>query len=77
MTSTEIFERSVGRDVKSRIVGGVLANETEGLFKWQFGGGECPRGCKREKEPGGGRGWCVKDEAEERNSRKTRADREL
>jgi len=77
MASREIFERSVGRDVKTRIVSGVLVNETEGLFKWQFGGGECPPGCNREKKESGRMGWCVESESEERNNFETRTDREL
>ncbi|KAJ9609808.1 hypothetical protein H2200_006137 [Cladophialophora chaetospira] len=59
--STEIFNRSVGRlsAHRTRILGEVLASETEGLFTWQFSeDGECPGGCVRE----GGGGGCVKGE---------------
>ncbi|OQV09164.1 Cytidine and deoxycytidylate deaminase zinc-binding domain-containing protein [Cladophialophora immunda] len=55
--SREIFSRSVGRLSvhRTRIIGDVLANETEQLFKWQYADGECPSGC--EKKEGSG---CVK-----------------
>lgn len=47
--SQEMFERikNVGRP--TRIVGGVLSDETDELFGWQYAGGECPRGsgCER------------------------------
>jgi hypothetical protein len=55
-------------------VGGVLANETEGLFTWQFGNPEasCPPGCVREGEGdaghGHGHGGCVKGEGEQQHS---------
>ncbi|KAK4935327.1 hypothetical protein LTR10_023589 [Elasticomyces elasticus] len=56
LPSKEIFARSLGRDVRTRIVPEVLANETEGLFVWQFGDGACPAGCVKEDDE---RGWCV------------------
>jgi len=37
-------------------VPGVLADETEALFAWQFRDGACPGGCVREEAE---RGWCV------------------
>ncbi|OAP59852.1 hypothetical protein AYL99_04854 [Fonsecaea erecta] len=48
--SREVFARSVGRlsAHRTRIIGDVLANETEALFKWQFADGECPGGCEKE-----------------------------
>ena len=36
-------------------------NETEGLFAWQFDGGDCPEGCAKEGE----KGWCVKQAEQE------------
>lgn len=39
----------------------MLANETEGLFAWQFGDGACPGDCVREEDE---RGWCVESESE-------------
>ncbi|KIW66437.1 hypothetical protein PV04_05772 [Phialophora macrospora] len=66
--STEIFARSMGRlsAQRTRIIGDVLANETEALFTWQFAKAEaaCPQGCVREGE-GGGQGPCVKGESEQ------------
>ncbi|KIX93552.1 uncharacterized protein Z520_10730 [Fonsecaea multimorphosa CBS 102226] len=55
--SREIFARSVGRLSvhRTRIIGDLLANETEGLFKWQFdANGCCPGGCEKD-----GSGGCV------------------
>ncbi|ETI27296.1 hypothetical protein G647_09486 [Cladophialophora carrionii CBS 160.54] len=67
--STEIFSRSVGRlsAHRTRIVGEVWANETEELFRWQFGGAQaaCPRGCVWEADGEGGHGGCVKGTVEE------------
>ncbi len=46
--SAEVFRRSGRLARETRFVGGVLAEETDGLFKWQFQeGGECPAGCER------------------------------
>ncbi|KAH8594778.1 guanine deaminase [Bisporella sp. PMI_857] len=60
ISSREIFERSgdlAGR--MTRLVGGVLSNETDGLFDWQFDDGrKCPNGCVRN-----GEGWCTTEEA--------------
>ncbi|KIW61024.1 hypothetical protein PV05_01191 [Exophiala xenobiotica] len=61
LPSKEIFARSVGRSVRTRIVPEVLVNETEGLFAWQFDGGDCPAGCAKEGE----KAWCVKQAEEE------------
>ncbi|ETN46074.1 uncharacterized protein HMPREF1541_00258 [Cyphellophora europaea CBS 101466] len=62
--SLEVFERSAGvqRRQVTRIVQGVLREETDPLFQWQFQArGECPRGCARE-----GKGVCgaVKEDGE-------------
>ncbi|KAK5192360.1 hypothetical protein LTR99_010512 [Exophiala xenobiotica] len=62
LPSKEIFARSVGRSVRTRIVPEVLVNETEGLFAWQFDGGDCPAGCAKKE---GGKGWCVKQVEDE------------
>jgi hypothetical protein len=43
-----------------------LGKETEGLFTWQFGEGECPAGCVKE----GGKGGCVKEEGTSGEARK-------
>ena len=48
--SQEVFERTANLGRPTRIVGGVLSNETDELFGWQYGGGGCPRGS-----------GCVKD----------------
>ncbi|KAI1614986.1 cytidine deaminase-like protein [Exophiala viscosa] len=62
LPSKEIFARSLGREVRTRIVPQVLANETEGLFVWQFGDGACPASCVKEQDE---RGWCVEGEKQE------------
>jgi hypothetical protein len=51
-------------------VAGVLANETEGLFTWQFGNPEasCPPGCVREGEGEAGHRGCVKGEGEQQHA---------
>lgn len=60
ITSREMFARSSGLPKQTRIVKDVLRNETDGLFAWQYRGGECPSGCGRRA------GRCVKlDEGEE------------
>ncbi|KIW95744.1 uncharacterized protein Z519_04329 [Cladophialophora bantiana CBS 173.52] len=64
--SREVFSRSVGRlsAHRTRILGGVLANETEELFRWQFADGDCPGGCEKE---GSG---CVKSKNSDAGTRK-------
>ncbi|KIW80973.1 hypothetical protein Z517_03996 [Fonsecaea pedrosoi CBS 271.37] len=59
--SREIFSRSVGRLAahRTRIIGDVLANETEALFTWQYKDGPCPGGCEKDGAGGG----CVKSTA--------------
>ena len=53
--SKEVFEKSWDlRRGATRWVGGVLAEESEPWFAWQFDGeGKCPEGCVREGEEGG------------------------
>lgn len=51
--SKEVFERSEGLGTETRWIGSVGANETDGLFGWQFrDGGRCPTGCERRKGEG-------------------------
>ncbi|TDZ68423.1 Satratoxin biosynthesis SC1 cluster protein 4 [Colletotrichum trifolii] len=51
--SREVFERSAALRLQTRLVGPVLAEETDGLFGWQFDpGAPCPRGCVRESTDG-------------------------
>ncbi|KIW12133.1 hypothetical protein PV08_09408 [Exophiala spinifera] len=60
LPSKDIFSKSLGRPVRTRIVPEVLLNETEGLFVWQFKDGACPAGCVKDEEDGNRKGWCVK-----------------
>ncbi|PQE16737.1 cytidine and deoxycytidylate deaminase zinc-binding region protein [Rutstroemia sp. NJR-2017a BBW] len=57
--SAEVFERSSGLGTSTLYAGSVLAEETDGLFAWQFSGGgvECPEGCVRDGDGDGG--MCV------------------
>jgi len=49
--SEEVFERSKGLEGRTVLIPDVLANETDGLFSWQFNGGfKCPDGCMRSGE---------------------------
>ena len=57
--SHEVFERSARLASQTRIVGGVLSNETDGLFEWQFQDGECPNGSGCVKD---GEGRCYRPE---------------
>lgn len=50
ISSEEIFQRSEGLHTNTTILGGVLANETDALFSWQWAGGKCPTGCGRTVE---------------------------
>ncbi|KAH9894159.1 cytidine deaminase-like protein [Cubamyces lactineus] len=46
--SIEVFERSFDLPNPSRLLAGVLANETDPLFSWQFDpSAPCPAGCAR------------------------------
>ncbi|KAF8250675.1 hypothetical protein K440DRAFT_541085 [Wilcoxina mikolae CBS 423.85] len=48
ISSEEVFRRSELLGTDTAIIGGVLRNETDRLFAWQWDGdGECPRGCGR------------------------------
>ncbi|KAK4169672.1 cytidine deaminase-like protein [Cladorrhinum sp. PSN259] len=48
ISSVEVFERSRDLPRDTKVIGGVLTNETDGWFSWQFDEGvECPRGCER------------------------------
>lgn len=51
--SREVFDRAWRTGLEIRVVEGVLGEEMDGWFGWQFGDGECPEGCKREE------GGCV------------------
>ncbi|PQE22240.1 cytidine and deoxycytidylate deaminase zinc-binding region protein [Rutstroemia sp. NJR-2017a WRK4] len=53
--SAEVFERSSSLGTTTLYGGSVLAEETDGLFEWQFGGDglECPEGCVSDGEEGG------------------------
>jgi len=49
--SEEVFKRSKGLEGTTVLLPDVLANETDGLFSWQFDGGfKCPEGCVRSTE---------------------------
>jgi hypothetical protein len=48
INSREVFRRSPGLPKQTRMVQAVLANETDGLFGWQWReDGQCPKGCGR------------------------------
>jgi len=48
ITSEEVFQESMGLPKKTHLVGGVLSNETDPLFAWQFDSNSpCPKGCGR------------------------------
>lgn len=56
ISSAEVFKESERLPEKTALIAGVLANETDGLFEWQFDEGKaCPKGCMR--ATAGGR-WC-------------------
>lgn len=49
LSAEGLFKYTNGLPSKTAVLGGVLANETDAYFKWQFtGGSDCPPGCKRE-----------------------------
>ncbi|KAF2758318.1 guanine deaminase [Pseudovirgaria hyperparasitica] len=56
--SIDIFRESFDFPYQSRLLGGLLANETDPLFQWQFNpDAACPLGCQRDKggcEPSNG-----------------------
>ena len=48
ISSTEVFEESGKLHGKTALIGDVLANETNGLFSWQYDEScPCPGGCQR------------------------------
>ncbi len=48
-TSHELFRHTSGLKTTTRLVGGVLSDETDGLFAWQFDElAQCPLGCERD-----------------------------
>ncbi|KAJ0423564.1 cytidine deaminase-like protein [Aspergillus carlsbadensis] len=53
--SREVFARAQGLPSETALIAGVLAEETDALFAWQFRDGGCPVGCSR---VGGGEGRC-------------------
>jgi tRNA(Arg) A34 adenosine deaminase TadA len=62
ISTEELFERSHMLQSRTKLLGGVLRNETDAYFRWQYDGKvECPVGCRRqgaEEAEEGGR--CVK-----------------
>ncbi|KAK5991434.1 tRNA-specific adenosine deaminase [Cladobotryum mycophilum] len=55
ISSAEIFARSDGLGTRTALFEGVLRNETDPLFVWQFDhNAPCPKGCNRN-----GKGHCV------------------
>lgn len=52
-SSSHIFEHSHALGTRTRLVGGVLQEETDALFAWQFDEGvACPKGCERAERNG-------------------------
>jgi tRNA(Arg) A34 adenosine deaminase TadA len=48
ISSAEVFERSEGLGSETSLLGGVLSEETDVYFGWQFvGSAPCPKGCER------------------------------
>lgn len=48
LPAEEVFSKAGLLGNKTRLIGGVLANETDGYFEWQYDGGAvCPSGCER------------------------------
>lgn len=63
LKTEEVFERSKMLEGKTGLISGVLNNETDPYFAWQYDEtrvAECPRGCRREE------GGCVKVREAER-----------
>ncbi|EHL03548.1 putative tRNA-specific adenosine deaminase 2 [Glarea lozoyensis 74030] len=60
ITSQELFDESGLLPGKTRLIGGVLTEETDPLYSWQFDGkADCPVGCQRGVEEHKGKGWCL------------------
>lgn len=51
ISSVDVFEASYDLPSQSRLMGGVLANETDPYFMWQYDPSyPCPRGCSRTRD---------------------------
>ncbi|KAL2796183.1 cytidine deaminase-like protein [Aspergillus keveii] len=50
ISSEEVFAQAEGLSSDTALLGGVLAEETDRLFAWQFQDGECPVGCSRAED---------------------------
>jgi len=51
ITSDKVFEESMKLPGRTRLMGSVLANETDPYFSWQFDKDyPCPKGCERKDE---------------------------
>ncbi|KUJ19934.1 cytidine deaminase-like protein [Mollisia scopiformis] len=63
LSSSDVFSEAGALPGATRLLGGVLRNETDAWFEWQFDEGvRCPRGCERK----GGKGLCEPVEEEGR-----------
>ncbi|TKA72971.1 hypothetical protein B0A55_05311 [Friedmanniomyces simplex] len=48
LTSHDLFKHTAGLKTRTKLLGGVLSDETDGLFAWQFDEHvQCPAGCER------------------------------
>lgn len=48
IASADVFRQSYDMGATPRMLAGVLANETDGYFAWQYDPARgCPRGCRR------------------------------
>ncbi|KAK0255817.1 hypothetical protein LTR02_008106 [Friedmanniomyces endolithicus] len=48
-TSHELFRHASGLKTTTKLIGGVLSDETDGFFAWQFDElAQCPLGCERD-----------------------------
>jgi len=54
--SQEVMDRAWRLSGKTKVVEGVLREEMDRWFEWQFRDGVCPEGCKRRD------GGCLPDE---------------
>ncbi|TVY83930.1 tRNA-specific adenosine deaminase [Lachnellula suecica] len=51
ISTEEVFEESAELPGRTRLIGNVLANETDPYFSWQFDGDHpCPKGCGRKSD---------------------------
>jgi hypothetical protein len=54
LRTEEVFERSGMLEGKTGLIGGVLSNETDDYFRWQYDDNmPCPGGCERKEKQGG------------------------